>query len=219
MNEDTGNPNVTKITIAIISTIGVIVAAYIGYSATIKSASLPIEATQTAEAIRTAVALTNQDSVPAASNTSVHTINPSETPIQFIFPVQTSIPTLTMPPVLPTQEIIISIRELAFCEHQFIDEVNSKCKLSQQIFAEGIKQIYVSWVYLGSYSGEYSRMWYRNGSSLGEFTRSDRVWGLDGQRDYTFVSYRNGFIAGEYVLEFRINLDNRLIYSASFTVH
>lgn len=117
-----------------------------------------------------------------------------------------------------TYVISISIKELTFCEPQFFDETNGKYIASQQAFSLGINKIFISWVYSGNYSGEYSRLWYRNGGALSEFRRSDRMWGFDGQRDYTFVSYRNGFTAGEYLLEFRLNLDNRLIYSAGFTV-
>ena len=118
----------------------------------------------------------------------------------------------------PTQNVNLSIKELTFCEPQFFDETSRKCIASQQVFSQGINKIYISWVYVGNYSGEYSRLWYRNVVPLGEFTRSDRIWGSDGQRDYTFVSYRNGFITGEYLIEFRLNFDNRLINSASFTV-
>jgi hypothetical protein len=79
----------SKLRIAIISAIAVIAASYIGYMATIRSASLPIEATETAEAIRTSVAIATQTVSPAGSSPE-----PTSTIV--------SIPTFTTTPSVPT---------------------------------------------------------------------------------------------------------------------
>jgi|SRR3990172_215722 len=59
MTNNSGKPN-SKIVIAIVGALGLIIAAFIGYAATIKSTLLPIEATQTAEVLHSASAGANQ---------------------------------------------------------------------------------------------------------------------------------------------------------------
>jgi hypothetical protein len=112
----------------------------------------------------------------------------------------------------------LDIENLAFCESQFFDRILETCTVSQNSFPKGIGQIYASWTYRGNYSGEYTRRWYSNDVYLDHLTRPDQRWGLDGQTDYTFISYERGFEIGEYKLEFRLNADNGLIFKAGFTV-
>jgi hypothetical protein len=112
----------------------------------------------------------------------------------------------------------LSIRNIVFCEYQFFDTTQNMCMTSQVVFPQGISMIYASWTYGGNYSGEFTRRWYRSGVYLDNLTRPDQEWGLDGQTDYTYVINQNGFVAGEYLLEFRLNADNGLIISTGFRV-
>ena len=112
----------------------------------------------------------------------------------------------------------LAIENIAFCESQFFDNTRKMCSTSQEVIPEGTSIIYVSWTYRGNYLGEYTRRWYNNGVYLDNLTRSDRKWGSNGETDYTYVSYQKGLVAGDYKLEFRLNADNGLIISASFTV-
>ena len=112
----------------------------------------------------------------------------------------------------------LAIENIAFCESQYFDETHNICSFSQKVVPQGTSVIYVSWTYKGSYSGEYTRRWYNNGVYLENLTRQDQKWGLDGETDYTFVSYQKGLVAGDYKLEFRLNADNGVIGIAGFTV-
>lgn len=218
-NSQTSQPkledNTTKIIIAIISALAIIVAGIIAYFASIKQVLLPIEATQTAEAMHTAIALETQSywtfptSTPVLPNTATNTA----TPLQSIIT-----PTLTIIVVQPTQSESLVIEELTFCEPQFFDASKNSCIASQQVFLQGKTKIYVSWKYKGILLGNYSRRWYWNGTVIESLTRIGISWGLDGQSDFTFVSSSKGIEKGEYTLEFHLESNDQLIYKGTFYV-
>ncbi|MEP7136839.1 MAG: hypothetical protein ABI904_18085 [Chloroflexota bacterium] len=124
MNANLENPLI-KILIAIIGAVALIIVAVIGYNATVKSALLPIQATQTAEARLTAIAMTNQSSSIAATETqtaaSLSTAIPPE-----ILGIQTR-----KTGVLPDQTIFaeINFRDLDgdsyLVVYEFVDTTSS----------------------------------------------------------------------------------------------
>lgn len=72
---------------AVIGSTGIIIVAIIGYLATVTSATLPIEATQTAEALHTSIAMTTAAKISGPTSTDTPTVvtpiagtvsNPSE---------------------------------------------------------------------------------------------------------------------------------------------
>ncbi len=85
---------------ALIGSIGIIIVALIGYLATIRGATLPIEATQTAEALHTSIAVMTQAAFDPASPTST-ALTPSST-----LTIPSDTPTSTGTPQPPIVELL-----------------------------------------------------------------------------------------------------------------
>jgi hypothetical protein len=109
-NRASNNPEspTVKIVMAIIGTVATITVALIGYFGAIKGASLPIEASQTAEALHTSLAMTANVSIPkTATNTpGVQNVN-GATSVPTIPSLSTA--TLTVEPALTVEAVLIQL--------------------------------------------------------------------------------------------------------------
>lgn len=153
--------------------------------------------------------------------TPIPTMQPSETPT--LLPSATLTVAATLPPStetftpLPPQGLGLSIDGFAFCEKQELDAAEI-CTVSKTFFPKGITEVHMSWIYRGSFSGTYSRVWYTDGIPSPNPTNSGNPWGGDGVSDETLLHVKNGFLPGEYRVEFRLDSNNQVIFEASFIV-
>jgi formylglycine-generating enzyme required for sulfatase activity len=74
LSKNNEQKSIKNLTNTVIAALGLVIVAIIGYFATVRSATLPIAATQTAEALHTSIALTAQTKLPGPNGTNAPTV-------------------------------------------------------------------------------------------------------------------------------------------------